>query len=101
MEPLKRHMKVVQCQHQADLAAGCGAVELPHALERNYRNAAREWCWQWLFPQALRWRDPHRTTDLAAYAAKTELEVASKARRITVREMGAKRLQTKAGILGV
>jgi len=23
-------------------------VELPHALERKYRNATREWGWQWL-----------------------------------------------------
>ena len=36
--------------HQADLAAGWGTVELPHALEWKYRNAAREWAWQWLFP---------------------------------------------------
>jgi hypothetical protein len=34
-------MKEVQRQHQADFAAGWGAVELPHALERKYRNAAR------------------------------------------------------------
>jgi len=43
VDPLKRHMKEVQHQHQTDLAAGWGAVELPHALERKYRNAAREW----------------------------------------------------------
>ena len=46
--------------HQADLAAGWGAVELPHALERKYRNAAREWAWQWLFPQCRRWRNPRQ-----------------------------------------
>ncbi len=32
-------------------------MELPHALERKYRNAAREWGWQWLCPQGRRWRD--------------------------------------------
>lgn len=49
--------------HQADLAAGWGAVELPHALERKYRNAAREWTWQWLFPQYRRWRDPRQNSE--------------------------------------
>ena len=42
VDPLKRHMNEVQHQHQNDLSAGWGAVELPHALERKYRNAARE-----------------------------------------------------------
>jgi len=63
VDPLKRHMKEVQHQHQTDLAAGWGAVELPHALERKYRNAAREWGWQWLFPQGRRWRDPRQNIE--------------------------------------
>lgn len=58
VELLKRHLHRVRSQHQDDLAAGWGAVELPHALERKYRNAAREWGWQWLFPQGRRWRNP-------------------------------------------
>jgi integron integrase len=57
---LQRHLQVVRRVHQPDLAAGWGAVELPHALERKYRNAAREWAWQWLFPQGRRWRDPRQ-----------------------------------------
>lgn len=60
VEPLQRHMQGLRGVHQADLAAGWGTVELPHALERKYRNAAREWAWQWLFPQGRRWRDPHQ-----------------------------------------
>ena len=63
VDPLKRHMKEVQHQHQTDIAAGWGAVELPHALERKYRNAAREWGWQWLFPQGRRWRDPRQNIE--------------------------------------
>jgi len=39
VEPLKGHMQ--------------GAVVLPHALERKYRNAAREWGWQGCFPRAV------------------------------------------------
>jgi integron integrase len=60
VEPLKRHQQGLRRVHLADLAAGWDAVELPHALERNYRNAAREWGWQWLFPQGRRWRDPRQ-----------------------------------------
>ena len=63
VDPLKRHMNEVQRQHQNDLSAGWGAVELPHALERKYRNAAREWGWQWLFPQGRRWRDPRQSIE--------------------------------------
>jgi integron integrase len=63
VDPLKRHMDEVQHQHQNDLSAGWGAVELPHALERKYRNAAREWGWQWLFPQGRRWRDPRQNIE--------------------------------------
>ena len=63
VDPLKRHMNEVQHQHQNDLSAGWGAVELPHALERKYRNAAREWGWQWLFPQGRRWRDPRQSIE--------------------------------------
>jgi integron integrase len=60
VEPLQRHLQGVRDVHQADLAAGWGAVELPHALERKYRSAAREWAWQWLFPQSRRWRNPRQ-----------------------------------------
>ena len=63
VDPLKRHMNEVQHQHQNDLSAGWGAVELPHALERKYRNAAREWGWQWLFPQGRRWRDQRQNIE--------------------------------------
>jgi integron integrase len=63
VEPLKRHLRDVRRQHQDDLADGWGAVELPHALERKYPNAAREWGWQWLFPQSRRWRDPRQAIE--------------------------------------
>ena len=63
LEPLNRHLQGVRRVHQADLAAGWGAVELPHALDRKYRNAAREWAWQWLFPQGRRWRDPRQNSE--------------------------------------
>jgi integron integrase len=56
-EALKRHLQNVRRLHQQDLAAGWGAVILPHALARKYRHADRQWGWQWVFPQRNRWKD--------------------------------------------
>jgi integron integrase len=51
VEPsLRRHLAEVQRQHEADVRIGAGDVYLPNALERKYPNAAREWCWQYVFP---------------------------------------------------
>ena len=54
---LKDHLEGVRAVHQRDLAEGWGRVVLPQALDRKYVNAAREWGWQWVFPQERRWRD--------------------------------------------
>lgn len=35
--------------HQLDVAAGRASVDLPHALERKYPHAGREWAWQYVF----------------------------------------------------
>ena len=56
-EALNRHLQNVRRLHQQDLAAGWGAVMLPHALARKYRHADRQWGWQWVFPQRNRWKD--------------------------------------------
>jgi len=47
---LVRHLAGVRAQHQEDVAAGAGWVELPMALGRKYPHAGREWVWQWVFP---------------------------------------------------
>jgi hypothetical protein len=47
---LVRHLAGVRAQHQGDLIAGAGWVELPTALNRKYPHAGREWVWQWVFP---------------------------------------------------
>jgi integron integrase len=56
-DELARHLAVVRAQHEADLAAGAGWVELPTALLRKYPNAGREWVWQWVFPATRIYRD--------------------------------------------
>ncbi len=54
---LQAHLTNVFALHQKDLSAGWGRVELPDALARKYVNAAKEWGWQWVFPQQHRWRN--------------------------------------------
>lgn len=44
--------------HERDLARGLGEVALPYALDRKYRNAAKELAWQYVFPSLSLWTDP-------------------------------------------
>ena len=55
---LAKHLQQVKAIHEHDLRQGWGRIELPDALARKYPNAATDWRWQWVFPQARRWRDP-------------------------------------------
>ena len=58
VQPLQAHLGKVRALHRRDLAEGCGAVWLPHALSRKYPRAAREWGWQFVFPSGNRSADP-------------------------------------------
>lgn len=55
---LEDQVRSVRQQHEADLADGFGEVYLPHALERKYPNASREFAWQYLFPSRQLSKDP-------------------------------------------
>ncbi len=55
---LKKHLEEVKDLHKKDLREGYGAVYLPDALARKYKNAAKEWHWQYVFPSANRSLDP-------------------------------------------
>lgn len=57
VSPLKEHLEQVRLTHEQDLADGWGRVSLPDALARKYTNAAKEFGWQWMFPQRKRWRN--------------------------------------------
>jgi integron integrase len=57
-ENLKLHIEKIKMLHKRDLDEGFGAVYLPYALERKYRNANRSWIWQYVFPAAKRSVDP-------------------------------------------
>jgi integron integrase len=56
--PLQSHLERVKAIHDRDLSDSWGGVEMPVALGRKYPNASKEWRWQWVFPQANRWRNP-------------------------------------------
>ncbi len=91
IHPLQEHLQRVRAIHQQDLADGYGRVELPHALVRKYPNASREWCWQYVFPQARRWQNPktveqgrhHIDESLFQRALKAAVRKAGLAKRVT------------------
>ncbi len=56
--PLKEHLARARLLHEEDLRLGFGEVYLPFALDRKYKNAAREWKWQYVFPSARFSVDP-------------------------------------------
>jgi integron integrase len=54
-EPFRTQIARVKIVHDADLAAGFGAVDLPDALAVKYPGYAKELGWQYLFPAQSRW----------------------------------------------
>jgi integron integrase len=55
---ISTHLKLVKRQHEKDLKDGFGSVYLPDALDRKYKNAARQWGWQYAFPSKSLSIDP-------------------------------------------
>ncbi len=47
---LGNHLTKVKAIHDEDIKKGFGQVYLPYALSRKYKNAAKEWNWQYVFP---------------------------------------------------
>lgn len=58
LQPLSLEIERARALHAIDLAAGFGAVWLPNALSKKYRNAEREFGWQFVFPALKRSIDP-------------------------------------------
>lgn len=59
IEPLQSQLQQSKQIHLSDLEKGYGEASLPFALDRKYPNAAREWCWQYVFPSTRRSVDPY------------------------------------------
>ena len=47
---LKKQLAFVGLVHESDLKAQFSGTFLPDQLERKYKNAAKEYIWQWFFP---------------------------------------------------
>lgn len=58
IEPLQAHLAERRRWHDKDLATGMADVEMPHALDRKYPNAGRQWGWQYVFAAADYSTDP-------------------------------------------
>ncbi|MFL6257571.1 MAG: integron integrase [Pyrinomonadaceae bacterium] len=57
-DPLHHQLERVKLLHGNDLREGFGEIYLPYALARKYRNAPKEWAWQYVFPSAKLSVDP-------------------------------------------
>jgi len=78
VEPLQRHLQKTKKLHETDLKAGFGAVYLPYALERKYKNSNRSWAWQYVFPSTRRSIDPRSGVERRHHIAETVLQRAVK-----------------------
>lgn len=90
VDELQRHLLKAQQIHEKDLKAGFGAVYLPYALERKYRNANRSWSWQYIFPATRRSIDPRSGIERRHHISET---VPQRAVKQAIRNSGI----TKAG----
>lgn len=75
---LQRHLAKVKAQHEQDLEDGFGSVHLPSALERKYKNASREWTWQFVFPSSRISLDPRTGIRRRHHVDENVLQVAVK-----------------------
>jgi len=78
VDALQNQLAEARRVHERDLAAGHGAVWLPHALARKYPNAAREWAWQYVFPASSRSTDPRSGIERRHHLDETVLQRAVK-----------------------
>jgi len=55
---IKHILQDVKALHDKDLREGYGETVLPNALGVKYKNAGKEWVWQYIFPASQRSIDP-------------------------------------------
>ena len=77
-DDLKAHLLRVKKLYEADLDAGYGDVYLPEALARKYRNASREYRWQYVFPAKKLSKDPRSDTFRKHHVLESGLQKAVK-----------------------
>jgi integron integrase len=77
--PLETHLSPVRDILEQDLAGGFGSVYLPHALDRKYPTADRQWAWQYVFPASRRGRDPRTGVERRHHLHESVIQRAIKA----------------------
>ncbi len=58
VQAVQSQIAAVRTLHALDCSEGYGSVYLPFALSKKYPHAAKEFCWQYLFPADRRSVDP-------------------------------------------
>jgi integron integrase len=92
MPSLKSHLQRVKLIHDEDLKAGYGSVYLPYALSRKYKNADKEWGWQYVFPSRSIAVDPRSGIQRRHHI---DHSVINKAIKLVVKRLGiAKRVSS-------
>lgn len=76
---MKSQVEAVEKLHQEDLAHGYGEVYLPGAIARKYRNAAKSFGWQYVFPSKTRSTDPRSDKTRRHHVLESGLQKAVKA----------------------
>ena len=82
---LENHLGKVGIIHQQDLSQGLGEVYLPYALARKYKNAGKEWGWQYIFPSRRISTDPRSKIVRRHHV---DPSVVNKAIKIAARKLG-------------
>jgi len=75
---LEVQLEAVKRLHNQDLKADRGEVYLPHALEKKYPNAAKEFAWQFLFPASGLSIDPRSGKQRRHHVSELNLQRAIK-----------------------
>ncbi len=88
---LQTHLEQVRKIHQKDLQEGKGSVYLPNALARKYRNAAKEWEWQYVFPSSKLSIDPRSNKERRHHI---QPSVVNKAIKSAVKKIGIEKRVT-------
>ena len=57
-DPLRKQLIFIKQLHENDLSKGFGGVYLPYALAKKYKNADKEFIWQYVFPAKTISNDP-------------------------------------------
>lgn len=89
---LLKQLEKAKKLHHSDLQKGNGRAPLPNALNRKYRNAEKDWIWQFIFPSSKLSKNPrsdsqklyryHLHESTVQRAVKTAAKVSQVAKRV-------------------